>query len=200
MKVTFFDTESTDLSASWGRILCCSFVDLSGEPKTFRADRGKFKGSNRIDDSKIVVAIRDELENSDIVVGWNSKLHDVPLLNARLALAGERKVRLGKEHGAAHVDLMWYASGSSMKIGSRKLDNVSIFFDTPHKKTPLDGTTWQLAAAGDSKAMNAVVEHCESDVLVTRDLWPHLAPYIQKFTFTLSEVWQFVEQIPSRTP
>lgn len=199
MKVLFYDTESTDLSASWGRILCASFATLDGDPYTFRADRKKWAGKNIVDDSILCKAIRDELEKADFIVGWNSILHDVPLLNARLSLCGERACRLSEKNGVRHLDLMWYSSGQSMKIGSRKLANVSKFFKVDHSKTPLDGETWQLASTGDKKAMNLVVEHCESDVLVLRDLWPNLAPMVSKFQFSLGEVWSFIDKIPSRT-
>jgi uncharacterized protein YprB with RNaseH-like and TPR domain len=199
MKVLVFDTESTDLAASWGRILCASFVEISedSEPYTFRGDKRPWKGSELIDDSKLVVAIRDELEAADMIVGWNSILHDQPLLNARLALAGERPLLLGEKHGTRHLDAMYYAGGQSMKIGGRKLDTVAKFFKSPNQKTPLDGLTWQRAATGDKGAMDSVVEHCEFDVLVLRDLWPQLACHVKKFQFSLSEVWPFIQHIPS---
>jgi uncharacterized protein YprB with RNaseH-like and TPR domain len=199
MKVTFFDTESTDLTANWGRILCASFVGLEGdEVTTYRKDNAPFRGRNKVDDAKLCVAIRDELESADMIVGWYSLLHDIPLLNARLAAADERPVRLGEKHGVTHVDLIWYAGGQSMKIGGKKLDTVAKFFNVENQKTPLDGETWQLAATGDKPAMDAVVEHCEADVLVLRDVWPHLVSGVKKHQFTLGEVWPFLAQIPSR--
>lgn len=198
MDVLFFDTESSDLAASWGRIMCCSFASLSGEVYTFRYDRAKYKGEDLIDDSKLCVAIRDEIEKADMIVGWNSILHDIPLLNARLALAGERSTLTGERHGVSHCDLMWYAGGQSMKIGGRRLDTVAKFFNCENQKTALDGQTWQRAAVGDKKSLDLVVEHCEADVEVLRDVWPHLVPNVKKFQFNLGEVWQFVDQIPSR--
>lgn len=196
MRVLFFDTESTDLSASWGRIMCASFLDLGGHAYTLRED--DYPRANAVDDSELVVAIRDELESADIIVGWNSILHDQPLLNARLALAGERALRVGEKHGVWHLDLMWYAGGQSMKIGGRKLDTVAKFFSCENQKTALDGNTWQLAGAGDKDALDLVAEHCEYDVLVLRDLWPHLAPGVKKFQFSLGEIYKFIEQVPSR--
>lgn len=198
MKVLFFDTESTDLVAPWGRILCASFGGVEGPIETFRADAKRFKGRNVVDDSKLCVAIRDKLESADMIVGWNSILHDIALLNGRLGLAKERPCRLGDIHGTRHLDLMWYAGGQSMKLGGKSLKNVSKFFGVAHSKTDLDGEAWQLAGAGDKKAMDQVVEHCVADVEVTRELWPHLAPHVKKFQFSLSEVWPWIEKIPSR--
>lgn len=198
MKILFYDTESTDLAASWGRILCASFVDLEGEVFTFRGDRKPYIGRNKVDDSRLCKAIRDELESADIIVGWNSILHDIPLLNARLAKGGQRACQLGEKHGVRHLDLMWYAGGQSMKVGGRKLDTVAKFFSCQNQKTPLDGETWQLAGVGDKEAMDLVVDHCEADVLVLRDVWPHLAPHVKKFQFSLSEVWPYLSGIPTR--
>ena len=199
MKVLFYDTESTDLAASFGRLLCTSFLYLDEkDPWTIRGDQKPYKGRNAIDDSKLAVATRDTLEAADIIVGWNSILHDVAFINGRLAKAGERPCHLGEKYGTWHLDLMWYAGGQSMKLGGKSLNNVSRFFDSPNRKTPLDGDIWQLAGTGDSGAMDSVVEHCEYDVRVTKDMWPHLAPYVKKFTFSLSEVWSVVDQIPSR--
>lgn len=198
INVLFFDTESTALDASWGRILCASFCGLEGEPWTFRKDVQPFRAKTRIDDSKLVVAIRDELEKADMIVGWNSILHDVPLLNARLASAGERSIQVGERYGIMNLDLMYYAGGQSMKLGSRSLANVSKFFGTSDEKTSLDGDTWQLAASGDHGAMDDIVVHCQQDILVLRELWPKLAPSVKKFQFTLSEIWPFIDQLASR--
>jgi uncharacterized protein YprB with RNaseH-like and TPR domain len=198
VNVLFYDTESSDLAASWGRIMCCSFASLSGDVYTFRYDQKKYQGEDLIDDSKLCVAIRNELEKADMIVGWNSILHDIPLLNARLALAGERSTLTGERHGVSHLDLMWYAGGQSMKIGGRRLDTVAKFFNCENQKTALDGATWQRAAVGDKKSLDLVVEHCEADVNVLRDVWPHLVPGVKKFQYNLGEVWKFVDQIPSR--
>lgn len=200
MKVTFFDTESTSLTANWGRILCASFVDLgeASEVKTYRRDVKPYVGRTKVGDERLCVAIRNELERSDIIVGWNSILHDIPLLNARLTQVGERPAKIGEKYGTSHLDLMYYAGGQSMKIGGRSLATVSKFFGVDHEKTPLDGETWQLAAANDVDAMDLVAEHCEADVLVTRDVFPYLAPSVKKFQFPLGDVWNFLEAIPSR--
>ena len=199
MKVTFFDTESTALDGSWGRILCASFVGLEGDVYTFRKDVKPYGGRNKVDDTRLAVAIRNELESADMIVGWNSILHDVPLINARLTQNGERPIRIGEKHGVQHLDLMYYSGGQSLKIGSRRLDNVARFYGMELEKTSLDGEIWQLAAAGELEAMDEVVEHCEIDTLLLRDLFPILAPNVKKFQFPLSEVWPWLSQIESKT-
>lgn len=204
IKVLFYDTESTSLEASWGRVLCCSFVVLDRpneitQPWTLRGDKRPFKNKHDIvDDSKLVMAIRDELETADIIVSWNGILHDEPLLNARLARVGERPIQIGTKYGSFDLDFMYYVRGSSMKIGGSKLDTAAKYFKLPVQKTPLDGECWQRAGAGDKKAMDQIQQHCEHDVLVLRESWKYLAPMVQKVQFNLSEVYPFIHDIPSR--
>jgi uncharacterized protein YprB with RNaseH-like and TPR domain len=169
----FWDLETTNLTAIMGRLLACSFATSFGVVSTMRIE--DYPGASLIDDGPLAVAIRDELEKADHWVTWNGKLYDIPFLNARLLKAGERPVR----SDIKHTDLMYYSRGQFVRIGSSKLDNVSKFVESPNRKTPLDWETWQMAALGDKAAMDLVVEHCEADVLVTRDVFAHLKPHIR---------------------
>lgn len=197
MRVTFWDIEATDLSASFGRLLCCSFLDLDRDDvETYRIDAKPWKGRSIVDDSKLAAAIRARLHSADVVVGWNSKTYDQRFVNARLAKHGQLPLRLTKDNGVVHIDAMW--SSTAMKMGSKRLDNVSRFFDSPNRKTPLDPDVWALAGTGDKDALDEVVLHCESDTRVLKDVWPPIAACVKNMTFTLSEVYPFLAEIPSR--
>jgi len=180
MRIAFFDIETTDLRALMGRVLCCSFLPYSPDPDdqwapyTFRGDARQYKGRSAIDDSKLVDAIRNELEKYNMIVGWNSKLFDVPFVNARLMRARKRPFS-----AQLHLDLMWYAGGSSTRVGSRKLVNVQKYLGVDAVKTDISWDDWQLAGMGDTEAFNNVVEHCEADVRVLADVYPYLIPYVK---------------------
>lgn len=182
MHLVSFDTESTDLKALMGRMLCASFVPITSDartngepvkPYTFRCDDRRYKGRNLRDQKKLVIAIRDEIERYNGVVTWNGKLHDIPLLNAFLRKFNERPVK-----PQFHIDMMYYARGGSLKIGSSKLVNVQKYFGLSNEKTDLDWETWQDAGSGDTKALDYVVEHCEADVEVLREVYWHLVPMV----------------------
>lgn len=173
MRIVMWDLETTDLKALMGRILCCSFKPLGGETYTFRGDEKPWKGKSRIDDSRLCVAIRDELEKYDLVVGHNSRLFDHPMLDARLAKAGERPFR---KH--LILDTRWYLNSASMKIGSAKLENAQKFFDLSEAKTPISWEKWQLASMGDRQAMDEVVDHCEQDVKVLEGVYEKVLPFV----------------------
>ena len=176
MRIVAWDLETTDLKALMGRVLCCSFCPILEEgrterPYTFRGDDKKYKHRDPINDRKLVVASRDELEKYNLVIGWNSKLFDLPFLNARLAQYGERPFR-----PQFHMDPMYYARGSGLRIGSSKLDNVQKFFSLPETKTPITWDDWKRAAMGDKPAMDNVVDHCEQDVKVLSMAYWKLLP------------------------
>lgn len=171
--IGFFDFETTDLKALMGRALVFSCADVFGNVVTFRAD--ETRQESIIDDRELVVMARDFLEQQDIIVGWNSKLFDVPFMNARLMEHGERPLRSDLKH----LDLMYYARGQFMKIGSSKLVNVQRFLSLENSKTEISWKEWQLASAGDSGAMDVVVEHCEADVLVLREVFRELKSLVR---------------------
>lgn len=174
LNIVYFDLETTNLTAIMGRLLCCSFGDSWGQITTLRVDETKQR--TPIDDRELAVKIRDYLEaEADIICGWNSKLFDIPFLNARLLRHGERPIR----KDIKHVDLMYYAGGQFNKIGSKKLINVQKFApEVPNAKSDVDWDTWALAGMGDVAALNYVVEHCEADIRVLRDVFGQLKPHI----------------------
>lgn len=173
MRVVFWDLETTDLKALMGRVLCCSFKPLGEKVYTYRTDEKPYIGRRLIDDSKLVRAVRDELESYNLIVGHNIKMFDIPFLNARLAKHGQRKLR-----PQFVLDTMYYVGYSAMRIGSKRLDNVQKYFELAEAKTPLDWETWQEAGAGDRKSLNNVVKHCEQDVKVLEELYPIILEYV----------------------
>lgn len=172
-RIAFYDLETT--YSSWTTIFCMSVADEHGNVKTLSLET--HKGKTWMDDSKLAKAIADELSKYDILVGWNSKMFDLPIINSRLLETGQRP--MGNQ---MHIDLMWYATGRHMRAGRRSLENISRYFRTPNSKTPLDVRLWQEAERRHTKegkaAFRTIVEHCEADVLVLRDVFAKMKPLI----------------------
>lgn len=173
--IAFVDLETTNLKANFGRILCGSVANNAGEVVTFRIDEEPWKRERRRDDVALAASLRDYLEQFDILVGWNSKMFDVPYLNTRLLIGNERPLRMD----IMHVDPMYKAGRGSLALHSRRLDAVAKTWRLPVQKTGLDPEIWNDAADGDKDAMDYVVEHCEADVLVLRMVFHILKPLIK---------------------
>jgi len=174
LRTLYADIEATDLGAAFGHLLCCSFCDEFGNVETYRLDDPRFAGRNLVDDGRLAAAIRDRLEQADVVVGHNFRLYDRPFINARLVRAGERPIRQDQKY----IDTLFLAGGQNLRLGSRRLETIAKFLRLPNQKTPLDGETWQLAGVGVKEAMDLVVNHCEHDVLVERDVFAYLRVFV----------------------
>lgn len=173
-RILFYDFETT--YSSQPRMLSAASVDGQGNETVFDLrDYGATPGTpSWLDDRAMCLAIRDHLESVEIICGWNSKLFDVPVLNGRLAFYGERPLR-----AQMHLDLMYYATGSFMRIGRKSLESVSTFFDSPNRKTPLSVRIWDRADHGSVEDYELILEHNIADVWVTRDVYPSLSPHIR---------------------
>lgn len=165
LSIGFWDLETT--FSTQPIVLYGAIADVFGNVRQFA------KGPDITDDRELVRSIAEALSEYDIWVTWNGKLFDVPVLNGRLRYHGLPPLPLVK-----HIDAMYYATGGSMRIGRRSLQSVSEYFDVPNRKTPLSVRIWDKAMAGDADAYALIAEHCDADVLVTRDVFAVLKPQI----------------------
>ena len=165
-KVAFWDIETT--FSTQPLVLYAAIADQFGRVTGFS------KGDDITDDKELVRSYRDALAEYDIWVTWNGKLFDVPVLNGRLRYHG-----LDPLPRKMHIDAMYGASGGSMRIGRRSLQSVSEYFGVQNRKTPLNVRTWDAAMSGNSEAYALIKEHCDADVLVTRDVFDVLKPAFQ---------------------
>lgn len=163
-----FDLETSSLDGDWGSILCASFCPIQsdgslGKVKTLTR---KVRAKDPMDDGSLAKQIRVELLKYNVIVSWNGKLFDVPFLNARLLKANAEDY-----NPQMHLDMMWYATGSSARLASRRLDSVAQFFKTEHQKYDVNHDTIQRARFGDEKALKEVIIHCEADVKILSEVY-----------------------------
>lgn len=176
MKIVAFDIESSGLSGDWASILCASFCPIQsdgsiGEVKTLsRTIRPK----DPADDKALAKKIKEELDKYNIIVTWNGKMFDIPFLNARLLQAG-----YDAYSAQMHLDVMYFARQGQLRLASSKLDNVSQFFRTKTRKYDVDHETLQASRAGDKKALQEVIKHCEEDVRILSEVYWKLTPLIR---------------------
>lgn len=165
LSIGYFDIETT--FSMWSRFLCGSVADVFGNVKTISV--ATHPGKTVLDDGPAVKAYAELLANYDILVSWNGKLFDVPRINARLAYHG-----LPLLYPRMHIDAMYLAKGSMFNIGRKSLANAEGFFEAANAKTPLSPRIWDKADHGDDEQFETIVEHCEADVLVLREIFGKL--------------------------
>jgi uncharacterized protein YprB with RNaseH-like and TPR domain len=166
LSVGYFDIETT--FSTQPIVLYAAIADGFGKIRQFR------RGPDITDDRELVGAYADALSEYDILVSWNGKLFDVPVIQARLAYHGLRRLDLNM-----HVDLMYYATGQFMRMGRKSLQSVSEYFEVSNQKTPLRVRQWDGAMAGKPEEYEKIVEHCDADVLVLRDVFPVLKRHVR---------------------
>ena len=159
--IAYFDLETTDLKPEFGLILCCAVLTYpSGEWNVFSILDEERNEDGELVDIQTAVEIRDCLEQHDIIVGWNSKGFDVPFLNTRLDLRGERKL-----HTHLHIDPMYcYRGWHGVKPSSSSLKSVLEFYDAPFQKLEIPKKVWQSAKNGSRNAIKKLVDRSKSDV------------------------------------
>ena len=164
-----FDIETTNLDASIGMILCACVKTMGGETYTAvsRMPKGGF-----MDDHEVVVQIRDWLEAYDYVCTYYGTGFDIPYLNTRLMVHGERPI-----NRIRHVDL-YYTAKFQLKLHSNRLAVVAETLLGDSDKTRVLGPVWTRAAQGDPKAMEYIVEHCQIDVEVLERVFNHMRGFI----------------------
>lgn len=177
MKPSFicFDTESTGLNGSFGHILCAAFADVgSDNVNLFRLDSDEYRGINLSDDSKLVQAIKKYMEDSFCWISWYGKMHDVPLINTRLAKAG-----IDPLCKRFHLDIIYYFRRPFLSLHSSKLEEVAKTFRFKNQKTKLDPNTWVAAYELNRDAMDEVCDHCKADTLALKEAYLISLPYIR---------------------
>lgn len=162
--IATFDLETTNLIADVGRLLCGSILSYpSMEMVTFRIEdycEGKFSR-----DGDLALAIRNYIEQHTMSCGWFSKGFDIAFLNTRLVQNGHRAM-----NRMLHIDPIWYFRGwRGLKPRSSKMAVVAEFYDI-ERKQDVDVSVWADAMAGDTEAMDILVDRCESDVRITSEL------------------------------
>ena len=161
LTIGYFDIETT--FSTQPIMLYGAIADAWGNVQQFE------KGLDITNDRSLVAKYALALEEYDILVSWNGKMFDIPVISGRLAYHGLRPLRRGM-----HIDAMYYASGNSMRIGRRSLQSVSEYFNSENRKSPLSVRTWDAAMAGSEEAYGLIKEHCDADVLVLREVFKTL--------------------------
>jgi len=168
-KIVMFDLETYDLAADFGII----FI---GAIKTFRKDEvftySMKMGDPATMDHKIVLDIRDKLEEADYVVTYNGTRFDIPYLNTRLLIHGERPLK-----AIRHKDV-YFTAKSHLRLQSKKLQSVEMALFGEGAKTPILPGFWAKTLQGSKSHHDYIMEHCIIDVEILERVFETLKGFI----------------------
>lgn len=168
-----FDIETSNLDADFSILLTACIKPYGQESIVFRADDYPSWSTDRDNDKAITVAIANELRKHAIVVGHYSQRFDIPFFRAKML-----------KHGVEPLPQMfgidtWRIAKNNFKVSSRRLENLSTYFDLGLKH-PVTGRLWMKAAySGSREAMDEIVEHNIQDVELLEQLTCISFPYLK---------------------
>lgn len=168
-RIGFFDVETSNLSANIGMMFAACVKERGKDTvATFTMS----KDGKHLSDKAALVGLRDELEKFDFICTWYGTGFDVPFVNTRLILNGERPI-----DSLRHVDL-YYRAKFNLKLHSNRLAVVGEALLGQSGKTPLAWGQWNKALMGDKEALDTVVEHCVADVVETESVFEVLKGFV----------------------
>lgn len=174
-RILLFDIEATNLNADFGFALCVGYK-WYGEKRTHVPSLLDYPGAfgkDPTNDKQLMEHVHDTLLKADMIVGFYSKLFDLPWLEARMLSHG-----LAPLPSIPHVDL-YFTAKTHLKIHSRRLANLIDFLGLKAEKTRLSGPIWIRAGAGHTPSIRYVVKHCRHDINALEQAYTLLRPLVR---------------------
>jgi hypothetical protein len=184
MKILFWDIETTDLCADWGRLLCIGY-------KWAHQKRAKLIKCTDFpaEDEKGIVSDRAVCEafykvavEADVWVYHYGKKFDRAFLNARLMSHGLPSLPQPPEIGAVDT---WKVAYDNLKMKARRLDSLGEFFGCKTSKTRLSPLIWRQAGGGHLPSLKYIFDHCRKDVYLLEEVFNRLRPFVKMPNFNL---------------
>jgi len=146
--VLFFDLETQGLTADYGKILVYS--------RKWNQDKSC---TTTYGERSIVNAMREDFELADLIVGYNSRVFDVPYANSRLLELG--KPPLPKKH---HLD-MYFALKAKLRTTSKAMGAIGNFLGLAEDKMKVSPKAWR------ENDLPVLKQRCESDVYLLQEVY-----------------------------
>lgn len=173
MRIAVYDIETWDLTPEFGPLLCASVLLMPEEKMvSFRQDNyvRRKQAVDMTDDKQLCLDLRDLLRDRHLGIGYFTKGFDISHINSRLARHGIRKEEqlLPRQF---HIDPIWAFKGwRGLRPMSAKMKHVAKFLGL-EQKPEVEAETWLKGRSGNRKAMDVIVDRCEADVRITRQIY-----------------------------
>lgn len=166
--IRFFDIETTNLAADFGRLVSFCWSDL-GEKKVHKASILEYGTQDPLNDRRLAKLAYEKLSEADIIVGHYSTKFDLPFINSRL-----RYYDMSPVPPVKHIDTC-LVSRYKLKLQSNRLDNVAAFFGLS-RKTKLDKSDWLRLSIYHPPTIRKITNYCVQDVQVLKEVYLKLRP------------------------
>jgi hypothetical protein len=186
-KIVSIDIENTPLiSYTWGiweqdvievkeewYLLSCGYKWLD-EKGTHVLALPQFKNwkKDKKDDSALVKAIWDILNEADVVIAHNGNSHDIKKIYSRFVQHGLPPPKPFKQ-----VDTLLIAR-RHFKFDSNKLDRLGQYLNVGRKLTHEGFSLWLGCMQGDMASWKKMIKYNKQDVILLEKVYKALLPYI----------------------
>lgn len=192
-RVLIWDIETAGvqgLCADRGFVVCFGWKFV-GDPKTHCITVKDYPGKTIHDDSKLLAAALDILEEADSLVAHYGEKFDRPYVEARLIKAG-----LPPIPNTRQIDTCLIAR-RKFKLSSNRLGNLAEFLEVPVKKMDKRGgwpLWWMEALRGDAKSIAKMAVYCKQDVDCLEGIYlkmRHVIPgkYLLNYAMGCGLIW-----------
>lgn len=179
-KILFWDTEFTPnrgyFWGLWDQNIPYSFVDETQRMLCFGTKW--YKKPTKVVDERVgrqemLIELRDQLLEADLVVSWNGAKYDTRMANREF-------IRMGLTPPAPYkeVDLMRIVK-QRFAFASNKLDSVAQELGVGRKVDTGGFDLWRGVMAGDEKSWNKMRKYQKGDVDLLEKLFEVLKPWIK---------------------
>jgi DNA polymerase III alpha subunit (gram-positive type) len=180
IKTVVVDLETTNLRSDIGTLIVACFgeMDTDGNVTTLETrdilDIGKGSVAQR--ERKLVLWAIEQWSNADIIIGQNHKAFDQKFLQGVMLRHGIMDGILPKR-----ILIDTYQTGKGSFGMGMSMGNVVDVLGIGKKDAPEKGD-WREANTGDPEALARIRTRCESDVVMTGEMWRRLKPtYMVKY-------------------
>lgn len=185
-KIFIFDVETAPMRAYvWKR-----YKENISLPQTISESfmlcwSGKFLGDDEVfgecltpaevasgDDKRIVTALRNCLDDSDLVIAYNGRTFDVPVTNTR-CLVNHIPPYKPFQLIDPYVD-----AKKTFRFSSNSMDEIATMLGLDNKLST-DFMLWRRCMEGDQEALDYMFKYNKKDVLVLEDIFIEMRPWLK---------------------
>lgn len=181
MRLAIVDIETTGFHAESAHLLLARIKPLGGPSRLLGLHNIGFSEGDR-PDSKLSLAIREEMETYDGWITWNGLKFDLPFIDDCLMLNGHDPL---ERRFARGLDMMFHASWFKGTFERRSLEHVALSFGWKGLRAPLSETICKRAEVealkrfkGGRRFYNAILKHNVGCIAMTQFCYGKLKPRI----------------------